>query len=67
MLLLKGCPRCGGDLIPEQPGELVCLQCAYRPRGSAAAGDNPLRALAPSLQDHRAVASGGAKGGKASD
>lgn len=26
--LLRGCPRCGGDLYSEG-SELVCLQCGY--------------------------------------
>jgi hypothetical protein len=33
MLILKSCPRCGGDLILETPPdgtELFCLQCAHR-------------------------------------
>jgi hypothetical protein len=33
MLILKSCPRCGGDLILEAAPdgtELFCLQCAHR-------------------------------------
>ena len=33
MLILKSCPRCGGDLLLETPPdgtELFCLQCAHR-------------------------------------
>jgi hypothetical protein len=31
MLILKSCPRCGGDLVLEADGtELFCLQCAHR-------------------------------------
>jgi hypothetical protein len=42
MLVLKSCPRCGGDLILEtlpDGTELFCLQCAHRVApGSVAAG-----------------------------
>jgi hypothetical protein len=26
---LRGCPRCGGDVHLERPGEWSCLQCGY--------------------------------------
>ena len=29
MMLLKACPRCHGDLYPEDK-EVACLQCGYR-------------------------------------
>lgn len=32
-MLLKGCPRCGGDMFVEQDlgsSDLVCLQCSHR-------------------------------------
>jgi hypothetical protein len=41
MLILKSCPRCGGDLVLEalpDGTELFCLQCAHRvASGSVAA------------------------------
>lgn len=33
MMKFKGCPRCGGDVTPEEmhgETELVCLQCGHR-------------------------------------
>lgn len=30
-LLLRGCPRCGGDLLPDEDGEYVCLLCSRQP------------------------------------
>ena len=27
--ILKGCPRCGGDLYSESPG-FTCLQCGHQ-------------------------------------
>jgi len=27
MFILKGCHRCGGDLHPDEDGDLACLQC----------------------------------------
>jgi len=33
MILLKSCPRCHGDMLPDElPGEaeMVCLQCGHR-------------------------------------
>jgi hypothetical protein len=57
MLMLKSCPRCGGDLVLETQldrTELFCLQCAHRlATGSAASG---LRRL-PS-EDRRAPSRG---------
>jgi DNA-directed RNA polymerase subunit RPC12/RpoP len=34
-MLYKGCPKCGGDLVPERdiaggPPDIVCLQCGHR-------------------------------------
>ena len=58
MLILKSCPRCGGDLILEalpDGTELFCLQCAHRVapgsvtarlgRLSSEAGRTPLESL----------------------
>lgn len=28
-LILKGCPRCGGDLFPDEH-EMYCFQCGNR-------------------------------------
>jgi hypothetical protein len=37
MFLLKGCPKCGGDIRLERDEygdvDLVCLQCSYYLRG----------------------------------
>ena len=37
MFLLKGCPKCGGDVRLERDEygdvDLVCLQCSYNLRG----------------------------------
>jgi len=33
MILLKSCPRCHGDMMPEEmlgEVEVVCLQCGHR-------------------------------------
>lgn len=31
IIFLKGCPRCGGDLFPDEDSEeRYCLQCGYR-------------------------------------
>lgn len=32
MFVLKGCPRCRGDLYREIDDELICLQCGYEVR-----------------------------------
>jgi hypothetical protein len=29
MLLLKGCPRCGGDLATGFDDDLCCIQCGF--------------------------------------
>jgi uncharacterized Zn finger protein (UPF0148 family) len=29
MLVLKGCPRCGGDLSSGFDDEVSCIQCGY--------------------------------------
>ncbi len=35
MILLKACPRCGGDLDATYKDDIYCVQCAYRPAGPA--------------------------------
>ena len=38
MFILKGCPRCGGDLSRGLDDEVTCLQCGHAlPAGSAPA------------------------------
>jgi hypothetical protein len=54
MLILKSCPRCGGDLFLEaqlDESELYCLQCAHR----VAAGNLPAR-LRRLADGHKAAA-----------
>ena len=29
MIILKACPRCGGDLLRSADGEYACLQCGH--------------------------------------
>lgn len=43
MILLKACPRCGGDLDATYKDDIYCVQCAYRPTGPAGAA-SPVRA-----------------------
>ena len=31
MILLKACPRCGGDVDTTYRDDVYCVQCAYRP------------------------------------
>ena len=31
MILLKTCPRCGGDVDATYDDDVYCVQCAYRP------------------------------------
>ncbi len=49
-LLLHACPRCHGDLFPDNEDEelLACLQCGRRiPEAQLVASTQPLRELAP--------------------
>ena len=32
MILLKACPRCGGDVDATWSEDVYCIQCSYRPR-----------------------------------
>ncbi|HTE87304.1 MAG TPA: hypothetical protein VK821_21555 [Dehalococcoidia bacterium] len=33
MFLLKGCPRCGGDLSVDLEDEAICIQCGHEMSG----------------------------------
>ncbi len=66
MILLKTCPRCGGDVDATYDDDVYCIQCAYRPavavperraveaalgvRPGAAASATDSPATGPSLQ-----------------
>jgi hypothetical protein len=59
MFLLKGCPKCGGDIRLEHDEygdtDLVCLQCSYYLRGAERAEAlSRLRAGSPLIRSNAA-------------
>lgn len=54
---LKGCPKCGGDMFPEEDLDgidYVCLQCSYRkPFRSWTLADYAELQLAKALRQRR--------------
>ena len=70
MILLKACPRCGGDVDATWSDDVYCIQCSHRPVAPflaprfvddgpglpSAAEDSPSRAATVSLSTARPAA-----------